>query len=131
MIFTNSTTAVAALIGAAIGSYLTHKLNRRRKHLELKRDVLRRLMGYRWHLTGTDHNNVGSPVFSALNEIPAVFAGEEKVELAFEEFQTSIKRGFKATHLTVLLKEMARSCRIDTKNWNDELLENPFVPRRK
>ena len=44
-------TAFAALVGAALGAFLTHWFSRNRDHLQVKRDVLRRLLGYRWQLT--------------------------------------------------------------------------------
>ena len=44
-------TVFAALFGAALGAFLSHRFSRNRDHLELKRDVLRRVMGYRWTLT--------------------------------------------------------------------------------
>ena len=44
-------TVFAALFGAALGACLSHRFSRNRDHLELKRDVLRRVMGYRWTLT--------------------------------------------------------------------------------
>ena len=71
--------ALAALLGAALGEFLSHRYSRNRDRLEMKRDVLRRLMGYRWQLTpGRAHPDGGA--FTALNEIPVVFAGEEDVE---------------------------------------------------
>ncbi len=84
-ISSEAVTAFAALLGAAIGAFLTHKYNRKRDHLELKRDVLRRVAGYRWHLT-SGHQKSDSPVFTALNEIFVVFAGDKNVECEIKRF---------------------------------------------
>ncbi len=46
-------TAYSALMGAALGAFLAYRFNRSRDCLELKRDALRRVVAYRWHLTGT------------------------------------------------------------------------------
>ena len=70
-------------LGAALGAFLTHSYNRKRDHLELKRDVLRRVMGCRWQLTG--RGTYDNAIFTALNEIPVIFAGDKEVENAFHE----------------------------------------------
>ena len=132
-IISHSTTAIAALLGAAIGSILTHRFNKKRDHLDLKRDVLRRVMGYRWHLTNTFDNKNGGPLFTVLNEIPFVFSGEVKVEQAFEDFRKSAELKNQEDNsvvecLILLLKEMAHSCNVNCQNWNDGLLKTPISP---
>ncbi len=121
-------TAFAALLGAAIGAFLTHKYNRKRDHLELKRDVLRRVAGYRWHLT-SGHQKSDSPVFTALNEIFVVFAGDKNVECEIKRFHETLQlRGFRPEDLPPLLEAMARSAEVPRKRWSDNLLKSPFTP---
>ena len=127
----DAVTALVALLGATIGAFLTHKYNRKQDHLELKRDVLRRVAGYRWHLT---HGNQkpDNPIFTALNEIFVVFAGDKNVECEIEKFHKFLQlRGFRPEDLYPLLKAMARSAEVPCKCWSDDLLKTPFTPPTK
>lgn len=120
-------TAFSALVGVALDTVLTHLYNRKRDHLELKRDVLRRALGYRWQLTPGRGSGNGE-FFTVLNEIPAVFAGEKAVEREVEAFRSGLDAGFRAVHLPPLLKAMAKSARVPDKGWSEELLISPFAP---
>ncbi|MCY4405058.1 MAG: hypothetical protein OXC15_01720 [Rhodospirillaceae bacterium] len=119
--------AAAALLGAALGAFLTHRFNRNRDHLELKRDVLRRLMGYRWQLTQGHQQSEGF-FFTALNEIPLVFAGDKIVEDEINRFRMVLASGFQPQHLRPLLEAAAKSAKVPYKRWSDEILESPFTP---
>lgn len=121
-------TAFAALLGAALGAFLSHRFSRNRDHLELKRDVLRRVMGYRWTLTEGPQDSEGH-FFTALNEALVVFAGDKDVEREVDRFHSALKRGFRAEDLPPVAKAMARSAGVPSKAWKKELLERPFTPR--
>ena len=82
-------TGLAALLGAAIGAFLSHRFSRNRDHLELKRDVLHRVMGYRWTLT-EDRQDPEGRFFTALNEALVVFAGETNVERGRRDFSSDL-----------------------------------------
>ena len=123
-------TAFAALFGVALGAFLTHWFNRNRDHLELKRDVLRRVLGYRWQLT-QGHQEAEGHFFTALNEVLVVFAGDKDVEGEIDRFHSALKRGFRAEDLQPLAEAMAKSARIPHGAWSRELFENPFAPRLK
>ena len=120
-------TAFAALIGAALGAFLAHRFSRDRDHLELKRDVLRRVIGYRWHLVSI-HQDSASPLFTALNEIVVVFAGDEDVQNELNRFHQRLNTGFRREHLRPLLEAMARSANVPHQWWSDDLIESPFSP---
>ncbi len=126
-IYSGALSAFAALVGAAIGAALTHFFNRTRESLDLKRDVLRRLMGYRWHLAEGQEQS-SSPVYTALNEIVVVFAGDKRVEKAVSEFYQAIQSGFRTEHLSPLLLALAISADVSHRRWHDDLLEQPFSP---
>ena len=82
-------TLLAAGLGAASGAWLQHHFSRKRDHLEIKRGVLRRVIGYRWQLTAGRAHPDGA-VFTALNEIPVVFAGDKDVETAVAAFRKAV-----------------------------------------
>ena len=126
MIVSGGITAFSALMGVALGAFLAHRFNRNRDRLELKRDVLRRVVGYRWHLTGKPKSD--SPVFTALNEIVVVFAGDECVQDKLKRFHQHLNAGFRSEHLRPLLEAMARSAEVPHKWWSDELIVRPFSP---
>ena len=117
---------ISALLGVALGVILTSWSTTKRDHLILKRDVLRRVMGYRWQLArpgGSDHT-----VFTALNEIPVVFAGDKDVEDALSTFRARVNQGFRAEHFPPLLQAMARSARVPHERWSKNHLESPMTP---
>ena len=119
-------TTFAALLGVAIGACLSHWLNRKRDHLELKRDVLRRVMGYRWNLTVGRQDPQGY-IFTALNEALVVFASDKKVVCEIRSFHKEIREGFRAKHLYSLATAMARSADVPHREWDMELFEHPFA----
>ena len=67
-------------------------------------------------------------MFTALNEIPVVFAGHKKVEDALNTFNQSIKNGFRPEHLVPLAMAMAQSAEVPHKGWTQELIKTPFAP---
>ena len=126
-ILSGGVTAFSALMGAALGAFLAHRFNRNRDRLELKRDVLRRVVGYRWHLTPSTPNS-DSPFFTALNEIVVVFAGDEDVQHELNRFRQRLNEEFRREHLRPLLEAMARSADVPHKWWSDDLIESPLSP---
>ena len=121
-------TALAALLGAALGAYLSHRFSRNRDHLELKRDVLRRVMGYRWTLTEGRQDSEGH-FFTALNEALVVFAGDEEVGTEIQTFHKIVGRaGFQAEDLQPLAGAMARAAKVPHEVWDKEMFERPFAP---
>ena len=121
-------TALAALLGAALGAALSHRFSRSRDHLELKRDVLRRVMGHRWTLTEGRQDSEGH-FFTALNEALVVFAGDEEVGSEIQTFHKIVARAsFRAEDLQPLAEAMARSARIPHEAWDNNMFERPFAP---
>ena len=118
---------LGAALGAALGAFLSHRFSRKRDHLELKRDVLRRVIGYRWTLTKARLDSEGH-FFTALNEALVVFAGDKDVERKIDRFQRTLKRGFRAEDLQPLAEAMARSAKVPSDGWKKELFERPFSP---
>ena len=129
--WSDAVTALAALVGVALGAYLSHRYSRNRDHLELKRDVLRRVMGYRWTLTEGRQDPEGH-FFTALNEALVVFAGDEKVGNEIQKFHKIVGgAGFRAAHLQPLAEAMARSARVPQEEWDNTMFERPFTPPQR
>ena len=122
----DAVTAFAALSGAALGAFLSHRFSRNRDLLDLRRDVLRRVMGYRWTLT-EEHSDEKGHFVTALNEALVVFAGEREVEREIERFHGALERGFRRDDFPPLAKAMARSAGVRETAWRQELLERPFT----
>ena len=127
--FSEAVPVFSALLGVALGAFLTSWSSRKRDHLVLKRDVLRRVMGYRWQLT--DRGPGDCAVFTALNEIAVVFAGDDDVENALTSFRARVSQGFRAENLPPLLEAMAKSAGIPLKRWSQDLLDTPLAPPRR
>ena len=121
-------TGLVTLLAVALGAVLGHRFSRKRDQLELKRDVLRRMMGYRWTLAEGRQDPDGH-FFTALNEAIVVFAGDKDVEREIVRFHRGLTRGFRAADLQPLAMAMARSARVPHKEWQKELFERPFAPR--
>ena len=64
-----------------MGAWLQHRFGRNRDRLEMKRNVLRRFMAFRWQMA--EGQVTGEGCLVAFNEIPVVFAGDVEVEKAF------------------------------------------------
>ena len=94
-----------------------------RNEIELKRDVLRRLVGHRYVLTpGRTDPSAGAIV--ALNETWVVFADHPDVLRALRAMH---QEEFKAEHLSALVKAMAQASGIDLVELDDYFIEHPFM----
>ncbi len=98
----------------------------RRTHiLAPKRDVLRRLLGSRHLLTAAmaSHRGPGEP-FVALNEVAVAYYGDDNVVRALKCYFAEKT----AVNLKTLIREMAKAARSSLDKFDDNFLENPFVP---
>jgi len=118
---------INALLGAVVGAMLVHRYILSRDRLEMKRDVLRRYMGHRWHLTPRHRQNQ-EPFFTALNEVPVVFAGDEEVYTALNKFIKSTAGASRNDDIANLAKAMAKSAKVPGKGLTEDLIRIPFIP---
>ena len=102
---------------------------RNREHRRMKRDVLCRIMGYRWHLTPRNEHP-DSDFFTAFNEIPVAFAYDKDVKNAVSDFQNSLAHGFRPSSLTPLVRALAKAAGVWDEWWTSELIENPIAPNK-
>ncbi len=112
-----------------MAAFLTGWLNRRERNLALKRDVLRRFLGYRFRLTaGSDLQQVDEP-FVALNEAVVVFSDCPDVIRSLERMLNEIDQDNRfSDNIITLIKAMAKACRVSTTELNDSYFQRPFTP---
>jgi len=117
----------AAFGGSAFGAYLEHRYNRKSNNIDLKRDVLRRLVANRHRLTNPDPltpiNETEEP-FIALNEAYAVYSDDKQVIADLQKFHS----GFTRDNLTILIKSMAKSVEIAWADFNNDFTAKQFTP---
>jgi len=122
--------AAGAVFGAMSAALLTWRLNRRERDLALKRDVLRRIFGYRFVLTGhPDRLQLqGGEPFVALNEAWIVFSKCPEVVRALERMHRGLSQGSLRDDLVTLTKAMAKNCDLPSGGFNDRYFVYPFAP---
>lgn len=97
---------------------------------ELRRDVLRRIMGYAYRLTEGSQQIDGEP-FTALNEALIVFNDCPKVKELIRKFHQELgtPERFSANYLR-LIEEMANSSGISIEVGDSNIIEKPFGPKK-
>ncbi len=100
----------------------------KRDELALRRDVLRRLLAYRYRLTKEFLGQDGEP-FIALNEAWIVFAGFSEVTAALTTMHDEIgQEGLLIPNIVALVRTMAAASDISVHDLDDAFIENPFSP---
>ncbi len=121
-------TGVIGLAGVLLGTYLQNIFNKKQNQMELKRDILRRFLGFRWQLT-LGHSYPDGQFFTALNEILVVFAKDTEVNDELTIFhQAVMNNNFQPKLLQPLAEAMAKSADVPYDGWNKNLFEIPFTP---
>ena len=99
-----------------------------RNQLDLRRDVLRRLVGYRYRLT-TDYVGTEGEPFIALNEIGIVFAESPKVIEAFDSFRSDREQGKPLAHsLTALIRALCEDVGLPMNHLTKDFIDYPLAP---
>ena len=121
---------LSGLIGANIAALITWLLNRQERDLALKKDVLRRFLGYRFRLTGRADLRQTDEPFVALNEVVVVFSDCPDVISSLLKMHQELGQANRLVdNIITLIKSMARACRIPANELNDSFFERPFTPR--
>ena len=114
---------VAGIVVAWLAQALSDKAEQRR----IRREVLRKLAGHRYLLT-PGLKGSGGEIWVALNEIAVAYAEDEKVMAALGAFQEDVSHGFKAHHLSRLIREMAEAADLPAESLDADRIESPFTP---
>ena len=123
--------AVLSLVLSYMQARRLQKNQWERNHLDLRRDVLRRLVGYRYRLTDDYVGTEGEP-FIALNEIGIVFAGSPKVIEAFNNFRSDREDGKPlAPSLTDLIRAVCEDVGLPMNHVTKEFIDYPLAPPKK
>lgn len=106
-----------------------HKEQVEHKKKELRRDVLRRLVGYRYRLTTKDTTD-GEP-FPAMNEALIVFNDCPESKKLLRKMRAELGVPNRLTeNLLAVIKELAKESDVIIEFEDRELLESPFTPRK-
>ena len=127
------TVLMSGLLSTVLAVFIANELSYRSHVLAVKRDVLRRFMGYRYVLTesGQDHGQGGEP-FIALNEIFVVYAKDPLVITALKKMHEEINvQGRLSDNIVTLTKAMAKAAKLPALEVNDQFITIPFTPPAK
>lgn len=123
--------SVVSAIIAGISVWQARRFQReqwRRDELAMRRDVLRRLCGYRYRLTGDRVGQDGEP-FVALNEAWVVFAEFPEVRGALVKMHMELGESERLSENYVsLVRAMAGVARVPVDDIDDVMLARPFTP---
>ena len=130
-----STWVAPAIIGALIGALVSagaliwvYFRQRKDDQLKLKRDVLRRLVGYSYRLTPAWSGRDGEP-FIALNEAWIVFSDSSQVTDALVKMRNELgEEGRLIPNIRKVIREMSDSAQVRIKNLDDRFIDSPFTP---
>ena len=109
----------------------------KRDELEIRRDVLRRLVAHCYLLTPSFQGKDGEP-FIALNEAWVVFADFPKVIKALDKMHNELekkdslieKKDSLSCNILNVVRAMAEVAEISIKDLDDKFIERPFTPPR-
>ena len=126
--------AFAAMAAAFVAFKSERSLNRlqadqwSRSELDLRRDVLRRLVAYRYRLTESLKGRDGEP-FVALNEAWVVFSEFPEVVHALTKLHKELGLpGSLSRNLMDLTRAMANASDISTHCIDEDVFDRPFTP---
>jgi len=121
-----ATVLLSGTAGAIAAVLINWWLNRRERDLSLKRDVMRRVIGYRFCFTVAAMN--GEP-FVALNEASIVFSRCPEVVRSLNRLHRELSQKDRfEDNLVTLIKAMAKACQLPIGELNDYFLMHPFTP---
>ena len=116
--------AVVALLIVLLTQHLSDRSERRR----LRRDVLRKLAGHRYLITG-DVSPTPNEFWEALNEIVIAYLDDKEVMDELRTFRKRVNCGQTAEDFVPLMKAMARAAKLPVECLDSETLTTPFTPQ--
>jgi pyoverdine/dityrosine biosynthesis protein Dit1 len=89
-------------------------------------------MGYRYTLVNPDLHVFSDSIYVALNQIYVVFNKNKNVLKAIKKMHDDLGNQQKfSDNLITLIKEIAKSLKVSTAEFNDRFFEIPFYPSFK
>lgn len=127
---TATTVSVISVVVATLAWLNANRLQSeqwRRDELTLRRDVLRRLVGYRYRLTESLKGRDGEP-FIAMNEVMVVYADFPQVIESLLTLHRELEvEGRLSDNLVSLVQAMAHASQVPTDGM-EKILERPLTP---
>jgi len=119
---------LSGLLGVII-STIYYRIYENRK---VKFEILRKLVGYRFHLTASNIDSLNNDFFVALNEVVIVFHNNKEVIAAIMKMHEQLGMPNRLVdNLLTLIKLIAKVLNIKVSDINDSFLESPFIPNKK
>jgi len=116
-------TPLSVIGGVIIGYFLTRKDYKE----NMKLDVLRRILKYRYALTdkyrGSEYNPARAELNCVLNEAVIVFHRNKKIVRLLRAFYA----GYTERNMNALIKEMCEDIKKKTSSKIDDLIDNPLA----
>lgn len=117
-------------VGVTVALVVSH-IEKGRARRTLRQDVLRRLLGYSYRLTGSFKGTDGEP-FVALNEAWIVFADCPRVTGALARMHDELGHaGRLAPNVVELVRSMADVADVPIEEVDENFLVRPFTPPRE
>ena len=122
--------AAASLVSTTVTARQANRLTKethRRDELAARRDVLRRVFGYRYRLTPERQGQDGEP-FIALNEALLVYADFPEVTKAVVRILKKEDFMEGDSNIVELVRAMGRAADLPIENLDKDLIITPLVP---
>lgn len=122
---------IASMFSGILGVLISTFYYRRYEKRKTKLEILRRIIAYRYVLTGGYKSEHSKEFFSALNEIYIIFNDSKKVINTIKKMHDDLGDVSKMTdNLISLIKVMCDELDIDYSLVNDSFFERPFTPNK-
>ena len=125
---------ISALVSGLLATWVSFYLNRRYSEVAVKRDVLRRFVGSRYHLTdkymsGEEYVGGEGEPFIALNEVFVVYAEHPQVISKLRKMHEELSIPDRLPdNIVSLVKAMAEAAKVPIRELNDDFITRPFTP---
>ena len=113
----------------AVAVWRTYFIQKRQEELSLKRDVLKRIVGNRFYLTGKiDCMSATGEPFVALNEACVVYHDDADALQALEAFHGGLDDAKLGRDLPKLIRALSESAKVNHLGLGDYFTNRPFTP---
>ena len=129
-IITALSTTIAAGVAAysARGIWRSYRLQERKEKIDIKKDVLRRIVGNRFYLTQVDKMSVMGEPFVALNEACVVFSDDLEAMKSLRAFDEAKPPEKITVYFPKLIESLSAAAEVDGFELGGYFIDHPFAP---